>query len=263
MQKIESINNQKVKWAKKLIFAPKKDNKIQFAVIESKRIFQDLIHFKNDNFVCMFITNTFLKNSAMYKMLKPYSKITYLVSDKVLRTLSHLKTPEGIVAIVNPKTKKLVVDAKNNYCGAVNLQNPHNLGAIARSCLAFGIKGLFLIGNNPNIYHFECIRSSMGYLFELPIKCFATFEEFVLFAKQNHLKLLATSNSPSASSLTDYQTKTGNCFLIGNEGNGLSKQIIVKCDKLLKINVAKVDSLNAAITASIIAFYFSSNNGNN
>lgn len=263
MQKIESLSNSKIKWAKKVIFAPKKGDKIHFAVIESKRVFQDLVRFKNDNFVCIFIIDTFLKDSTMYKILKPYSQITYIVSNKIFKTLSHLKTPEGIVAIVKPKVKKLVVDVKSNYCGLVDLQNPHNLGAIARSCLAFGIKGLFLIGNNPSIYHFECIRSSMGYIFELPVKSFRTFEEFAIFAKQNHLKLLATSNSFSASNLTDYKFKTGNCFLIGNEGNGLNKQIIVKCDKLLKINVAKVDSLNAAITASIIAFYFRSNHGNN
>lgn len=263
MQKIVSLNNQKIKWAKKLIFAPKNNDKTQFAVIESKRVFQDLICFKNDNFVCIFVTAIFLEDSVANKMLKTYSQITYIVSDKILKTLSHLKTPEGIVAIVKPKPKKLVIDTKSNYCTLVDLQNPHNLGAIARSCLAFGIKALFLVGNHPNIYHFECIRSSMGYIFELPIKSFAAFEQFALFAKQNHLKLLATSNSVLASNLTSYKSKSGNCFLIGNEGNGLSKQIIAKCDKLLKINVDKVDSLNAAITASIIAFYFSLNNGNN
>ena len=263
MYKIDSQNNQKIKWAKKIIFDSKHSKNSNLVAIESKRIFFDLIRLGNNNFVAIFVTENILKDERIKKILNQYAKITYIISEKNLKSLSHLKTSEGIVAIFKPKKYNFVLKKNVNYCGIVNLQNPHNLGAIVRSCLAFDIKCLFLIGDHPNVYHFECIRSSMGYIFEMPILCFSTFEQFYSFAKKNEIKLLATTNTSNATNLLQYHKKYNNCFLIGYEGNGLDNKIIIKCDEIIKINIKNVDSLNAAITASIIAFYLNSNNENN
>ena len=47
-------------------------------------------------------------------------------------------------------------------------------------------------------------------------------------------------------------------FVLGNEGSGVSKQIMDLCDEIIKIDMCNIDSLNVSMAASIVMYHFSS-----
>ena len=63
--------------------------------------------------------------------------------------------------------------------------------------------------------------------------------------------------------LHKYKIKTNNCFLLGNEGNGLKKDIIDQCHQTLKIEIENVESLNVIAVVSIISYYLKHENRKN
>lgn len=259
MKNIDSINNKSIKWLKKLINDSKQRKQEKLVVIETKKIFQTILDLKYKNFTSIFVSKSFFINNQ--NLIKDYLEITNLVNDTLFAKISSLKSPDGIIAVFKPKIKEISINQKLNYFGVVNLQNPHNLGAIVRSSLAFNIGGLFIIGNCVDFYHPEVIRSSMGYIFQIPIMYFKSFGLFFSFIKKFNLCLIALANNKQAYNLQTIKNKFNNCFLIGNEGNGLEQKVIKQCSKIIKIPITNVESLNVASVASVVAFYL--NNENN
>ena len=109
---------------------------------------------------------------------------------------------------------EIIYDKNSNYIGLYNLQNPHNLGAVIRSCLGFNIKGIYLIGNCCDLYHPEVIRSSMGYVFKMPVERYNSFDYFLQTVKSHNMKLLAMANNDRAIDIFNYKNRKNNCFII-------------------------------------------------
>jgi len=260
MKKIDSFTNKSVKWVKKLLSDSKDRKQQNLAVIETKKIFVTVLEcIENKDVEAIFVTDKFFNENK--KILTKFYDRLNLCRDMVFNSISNLKTPDGIICVFRPKNNKIVYDANKNYIALYDLQNPNNLGAVIRSCLAFGIKDLFLIGNCCDIYHPEVIRSSMGYVFKMNIEKFNSFDYFLAFAKKNDMKLLAADNDSKAIKLCDYKQPKSNCFIIGNEGQGIPSNILKHTNTTIMIPLENnVESLNAAVATSIIAFWLNSLN---
>lgn len=239
-----------------------KERKVEnLVVIETKKIFLTLLNvIKNEDVEALFVTENFFENNK--KLLSKFYDRINICKDKVFDSISNLKTPDGIICVLRFKPKKITFNPNKNYIALYEIQNPKNLGAIIRSCLAFNIAGLYLIGKCCDIFHPEVIRSSMGYVFNIPVEKFNNFEYFLAQIKKNKINLLATANDKDAIDLCSHKSYKNNCFIIGNEGNGLPSNIIKQCTKTIRIPLGNnVESLNAAVATAIVAFYL--NNGNN
>lgn len=261
MQQILSNSNKTIKWVKKLLHDPKQRKKEKFVVGETKKVFCTLCEDNKKKFIKIFVTKKFFDSN--YLLLKKFNNILIILSDHLFKKISILKSPDGIVFVVAFEVTKLDFNKNANYFGVVDLQNPNNLGAIIRSIFAFSIGGLFLIGNCVDVFHPEVIRASMGYVFQMPIMLFKDFCSFLKFAKNNKINLLALANKNNATPLSKYKIKTNNCFLLGNEGNGLKNNIIQHCHQTLKIEIKNVESLNVIAVASIISYYLKHENNKN
>ncbi len=261
MKKIDSFTNKSIKWVKKLLSDSKQRRKENLAVIETKKIFLTVLEsIDSKDIEAIFVTNDFLMENK--KLLHKFNDRINLCSPSLFNSVSGLKTPDGIICVFRPKKNKIIYDKKANYIALYDLQNPHNLGAVIRSCLGFNIKGIFLVGNCCDIYHPEVIRSSMGYVFKMQVEKFNSFDYFLQFIKTNKINLLAMANNDRAIDIFNYHQKTNNCFMIGNEGQGLPNNVLNQCSTIIKIPLNKeVESLNASVAASIVAFYL--DHGNN
>jgi TrmH family RNA methyltransferase len=255
MKNNRSISNKTLKWIKKLFADAKYRHENNLAVAEGKKVFSTIINYINRKQIkSIIVTNDFFL--ANKKLLANYTNLLYFCPSKLFKTISHLKTPEGIICIIQPNKDKIVYSNSANYLAVYNLQNPNNLGSLIRSCLAFNIENLFLIGNCCDIYHPDTIRSSMGYVFGINVQKFNNLDYFFSLVKINCLQLIALANTTNATKIYEYKNKINNCFLIGNEANGLPNNILKKCQTIIKIPLNKnVDSLNASVAASIVAFY--------
>lgn len=255
MKKIESFTNKSIKWLKKLLSDSKQRKQENLAVVETKKIFLTVLEsIDSKDIEAIFVTNEFLMENK--RLLHKFDDKINLCPNSVLNSISTLKTPDGIICVFRPKKNKIIYDKTGNYLALYNLQNPHNLGAVIRSCLGFHIKGVFLVGNCCDLYHPETIRSSMGYVFKTPVEKFNSFDYFLQHVRTNNIKLLAMANNDRAIDIYSYKERKNNCFMIGNEGQGLPESILRQCSTIIKIPLNKdVESLNASVAASIVAFY--------
>ena len=187
-------------------------------------------------------------------------KIT-LLSDSVFKTVSQTKSPQGLLAVVKRFDYKFdeILAAANEkqgkqlYLILESIQDPGNLGTIVRTAEATGVTCIIIGGETCDIYNPKVIRSTMGAIFRVPFVNSSNLAETIDILKSNSVTVYGAALS--GKNLFDESLSGNTAFLIGNEGNGLSDEILAKADKLIKIPMkGKVESLNAAISASILCY---------
>ena len=132
-----------------------------------------------------------------------------------------------------------------------HLEDPHNFGAIIRTCEALGIDGI-IIPNDRNVgVNSTVVKTSAGAIYNMPIIRVSN-----LLATVNKLKDIGYWIVGTDMEGTDYREIDYNspiCLIIGNEGSGMSKVIKDNCDYIAKINMnGKINSLNASVACGII-----------
>ncbi len=136
-----------------------------------------------------------------------------------------------------------------------NVTNPQNLGMIIRAVCASPMTGILLPHKGCAKLDSLVIKASAGTLFKARIvRCENLAESLANLAKQGAdvvgLDLSATQ------SLAEYTPPAKSVFVLGNETEGLSKEVKTQCNKRVKIPMHNgVESLNVAVTAGIIAFH--------
>jgi RNA methyltransferase, TrmH family len=179
-----------------------------------------------------------------------------LLPDDVFASAVPSETPQGIAAIVKPKVftlddvfspppALLVVTA--------GLQDPGNLGTIARSAEAFGVTGILLGERTVSPWNWKSVRASAGSLFRVPTLKIELARTLVDI-KSRGVRVLATS-SRKGTPIVDADLHRPVALLIGNEGAGIAKDLLAQADDVIAIpHSPRVESLNAGAAASIILY---------
>lgn len=132
------------------------------------------------------------------------------------------------------------------------IQNPQNLGMIIRSCAAGNVDGIILPKKNSAKISPLVIKASAGTLFKLPIYFCNSLEEILEDLKEASIYALSLE---AKNSLYDLTPSKRSIFVLGNESEGVSKEITKLCNDSLIIPMNRgVESLNVAVSASLIAF---------
>lgn len=134
------------------------------------------------------------------------------------------------------------------------LQDPGNLGTILRAGEGAGITGVIMDRTTADIYNPKVIRSTMGSIYRVPFVYVDDLKGALKAAKGAGVRLYAAHLEGRRSyDEEDYRQSAG--FLIGNEANGLSRETADMADCYVRIPMlGKVESLNAAVAASILMF---------
>ena len=133
------------------------------------------------------------------------------------------------------------------------IQNPQNLGMIIRSCAAGNIDGIILPKKNSAKISPLVMKASAGTLFKIPIYFCNTLDEVLKDLKNTKIYLLS---SYAKKSIYNIEKTDKEIFVLGNESDGVTKEIQKLCNDSILIPMNRgVESLNVAITASLIAFY--------
>ena len=186
---------------------------------------------------------------------------SYITDNMGMNKISALKTPPAILAIVDQSYVKFSIEDINDKLCLVadNIQDPGNLGTMIRICDWFGIDNLICSKESADLYNPKVIQASMGAF--LRVKIFYTnLSEFISEYKS------LTQNQCFGTFIEGeniYQSKLSNkgLIILGNEGNGISKDIESFVDKKLHIpsfaNSEKhSESLNISVAAGIIVSEF-------
>ena len=172
------------------------------------------------------------------------------VTKEVMKKLTELDTPNKIIGIVKKNTplpignKILILD---------NIQNPGNLGTIIRSSVAFDIDTIVLSPNTVDIYNPKVIRSTQGMIFYTNIITLE-LKEFINEIKTKNYTIFGT-NVRNGKNIKEITLPEKFALVLGNEGQGVSKEIESLCDDNIYIKMSsKCESLNVSVATSILLY---------
>lgn len=184
------------------------------------------------------------------------------VSDDVMKYMSDTQTPQGILAVAEQFRHTLDEvleiggeDGKRAHLMILEtIQDPGNLGTILRAGEGAGITGVVMNSTTADIYNPKVIRSTMGSIYRVPFVYVDDLQKALMTVKSRGIRLYAAHLKGTGNyEDEDYRKDTG--FLIGNEANGLTEETAAAADCYVKIPMAgKVESLNAAVAASVLMF---------
>lgn len=136
------------------------------------------------------------------------------------------------------------------------IHNPQNLGMIIRSCAAGNIDAILLPTKGAAQISPLVIKASVGTLFKMPIiKTDNLQKTLQKFQSSGAVLYTLSSHAEQSYKEIDYTDKT--IFVLGNESEGISEAVEAVCNTNIAIPMNRgVESLNVAVTASLLAFNF-------
>ena len=186
---------------------------------------------------------------------KPETKITY-VSEKVYEKIAYRGSSEGIIGVYEAKNfdiKDFQPTKNSSVIIVESIEKPGNLGAILRSCEAFGIEALIITDPKVDIYNPNVIRSSVGCLFGMQLYQSAN-EELYQFLCDNEFQILTTKMDHDAVDLFERDLMIKSAILFGTEHSGISDFWIGKGKNTLIPMSGSIDSLNLSNAVAISAY---------
>ena len=132
-----------------------------------------------------------------------------------------------------------------------NVQDPGNLGTIIRSSVAFNVDTIILSNTTVDLYNSKVIRASQGMIFDANIvigdlkELLGNLENYTIYG----------TRVDGGKELKTISKEEKQIIIMGNEGKGVSKEILDMCDEYLYINMNNnCESLNVAVATSIILY---------
>ncbi len=179
-----------------------------------------------------------------------------VVADQVFAAMSGTDTPQGVLCVVRQPHVSLeeMVRPGGIYVLLENLQDPGNAGTILRTGEGAGVGGVILTKGSVDMYNPKTIRSTMGSIYRVPFVYVEDPAEAICCFRKHGIPVYAASMEEStAYDRVDYTR--GCAFAVGNEGNGLTRQLIRSADGRIYIPMeGRVESLNAGVAASILMY---------
>lgn len=137
-----------------------------------------------------------------------------------------------------------------------DVRDPGNLGTVMRSSAALGVTRILLSGC-ADVYNPKTVRASMGALFRMPLSLVEEPAQMIRALQGEGRRVLAAALSGDALTLGHYRTDPSDVPVIGNEGHGLSSEILSAVDNFVKIPMAPgTESLNAAVASAVILWEY-------
>ena len=142
------------------------------------------------------------------------------------------------------------------------IEDPHNFGAIIRSCECAGVNGIIIPKNRACMVNETVIRTSTGAISNMPIAIVTNLKEAVDRFKENGIWTFVAETGGE----NIYSKKLGHlpiAVIIGSEGNGVKQSLRTYCDGIITLPLqGKVNSLNASVACGIVVFEILRQRGN-
>lgn len=240
---ITSLNNDRVKYYAKLLNSKKEREKEKFFVVEGDHLVEEAI---KEN-----VVKELLISDMNYDHYLNVDKI--YVTQEIMKKICDTVTPQGIIALCSQK-KMSDLTTLNRLLLLDDIQDPGNLGTIIRTADAFNFDGIVMSENTVDLYNPKVIRSTQGAIFR--VKIIKT--DLLQYVNKLIFKgVLVYGTSLNGVNLSEILPRENMAFIMGNEGNGVSKELLdlVNDNVFIEMN-GNSESLNVAIASSIIMYNF-------
>ena len=178
------------------------------------------------------------------------------VTSKVFNYLTEVKTPQGILAVIRKTPKDQEIDYTQDIIVALDdIQDPGNLGTILRTVDSIGLNQILVSKETADSFNPKVVRSTMGAIFRVKVIECGNLTEKLKEARKHKYKVVVSSLQTN-NSVYDIEYKK-KLIVIGNEANGVKKEIQEMADEKIKIPMlGKTESLNASVATGIILYEY-------
>jgi TrmH family RNA methyltransferase len=245
---IESLQNEKIKNLVRLITDNRFRKKSGTFVVEGKQENARALQFGfggEEIFIC----------TEIFEGDFPKGKVT-LISEKVYEKIAYRGSSEGIIGIYKTKNnslKNFKPAEKSSLIVLEGIEKPGNLGAILRSCEAFGIDALIVSDAKVDFYNPNVIRSSVGCLFGMNFFS-SDNTEIYDFLKINNYKMYTTIMDEKSEALQKRHLDGKSAIVFGTEHSGLTDFWKGKGENSIVPMSGSIDSLNLSNAVAIACY---------
>ncbi len=187
---------------------------------------------------------------------------TVVFSAPAFEKITSEKSPQGIITVLKS------IDFSKNYIkiekkdvsqlegkrvvALYDVRDPGNLGAIVRSAVAFGFSEMVLSSDCVEVTNPKTVRAAMGGVFSIGFRTVSDFGSFITSAREAGRRVFAAELREGAAPLFEIGIRSDDVIVIGNEGQGIPREISALCDSSVYIPISeRSESLNAAVAASL------------
>ncbi len=255
MEKITSKANDRIKYAVKIRenASFRKQENLFFA--EGARLCYDAAS-SGVPIAEMYVTEKALNKYSDYvRLVEEKAERCFVVSEEVAEKLADTKGNQGLFCLCKMLDKNINIGKikyNGKYIALEGVSNPANFGAVVRTAEAVGLDGVIVSGG-CDIYNPKSQRAAMGSLFRLDVVEVENLPETLKELADNGMSVLAGVPDSDAEKITEVNMNGGVVAIIGNEGDGITKETCAVATKLVTIPMkGRAESLNAAAAASII-----------
>lgn len=202
------------------------------------------------------------KTVRILALAKPNKTVIEYVPKQRLERLATTHSHQGIIGIM-PEVdyvnfEDMIETALSNDTSSLfvildEVQDPHNLGAIVRSCECAGVAGIVVPARRSAPLSSVAYKASAGALAHMPIARVTNLVEAIKYLKKKNVWIIGTDVDGTSCYMADL---TGPLALvIGSEGDGIRRLVKENCDSVVSIPMSgKVNSLNASVAAGVLIF---------
>ncbi len=256
MQVITSKDNEIIKSIKKLKDKKFREQEHKY-IIEGIKLIEEAVKESakiNTVVVCEdCVKNEEIDSKLLYEVAK-YNCI--YVSERIFSLLTDVKNPQGILAVIEKEAQSELIDYNEDLIVVLDkVQDPGNLGTILRTVDSIGLKQIIVAEGSGDIFNPKVVRSTMGAIFRVKVKISQDIQKTIAEIKKHKFKVISTSLATDKSIYDVKYEKSA--IIIGNEANGVSKELQDASDELVKIPMlGNTESLNASVATGIVLYEY-------
>jgi TrmH family RNA methyltransferase len=236
---ITSRDNSRIKHVRKLLDKKNSINEGLF-IIEGENLIEEAI--KNNLLVELYVLDGI---NCKYDF--EFDTVTL----DVMKSLSSLSSTPRLLGVSKYINKS---ELGNKIVILDGVQDPGNAGTIIRNCVAFGVDTVIFSKGCVSPYNEKVLRSTGGMIYNINI-IISDLDSIIKKIKDNNIKLYGTSLKSSIS-LENVPKSNRYAIVFGNEGNGVSREVLEKCDMNIRIDMNNnCESLNVGVSSGIVLYH--------
>lgn len=230
---ITSKDNETIKHIRKLKEKKYRDEYGEY-IIEGIKLINEAIEEKQNVktiIVCDNCNQEAINQNSMYEIAKLHC---IYVDEKVFESITEVKNPQGILAVVEKQNKEKQINYNEDIIVILDdIQDPGNLGTILRTVDSVGLTQIIVSKKSGDVYNSKVVRSTMGAIFRINVIESENLVSTIKEIKKHKFGILSTTLDTNKSLYDIHLNKTA--IVIGNEANGVSKEIQELSDIKVKI----------------------------
>ncbi|RMC39130.1 MULTISPECIES: RNA methyltransferase [unclassified Lactobacillus] len=254
MQQISSVNNKLIKDLVKLK-QKKYREETGLYIVEGFHLVEEAFKASHGYIYLLGTEETIVQVEQKYQLDYTSSK-NIIINSAIARHLSSTKSSQEIFMVLKISQPKVYSFNYGKWVLLDHLSDPGNVGTIIRTADAAGFDGVILSPESVDLYNPKTQRAMQGSQFHIKLIVQDLLTVIEIF-KNNSIPIYSSVLDSSAKQLQEFNSVLQLGLVIGNEAHGVSSAVAQISDQKLYIPIkGKAESLNAAVAAGIMIYYF-------